>query len=92
MVQQVLQVAEAIGVGIGVGEVKQHLLTSLDSDHLITENTAIFGLGPLGSWRISVRGSWIDNGGGICAKVSFLAKCIPFGLAVRFVFRRFNRT
>ena len=69
MVQQVLQLAEAIP-GFGVGDVRQQLSSSLDTDHLITENTAVFGLGPLGSWQISVSGIWMDNGGGICAKVS----------------------
>jgi hypothetical protein len=27
-------------------------------------------LGPLGTWRVTVRGEWSDNGGGVCANVS----------------------
>uniref|UniRef100_A0A061QR53 Pap fibrillin n=1 Tax=Tetraselmis sp. GSL018 TaxID=582737 RepID=A0A061QR53_9CHLO len=70
MMQQVLRVAEAIP-GFGVGSVVQQLQSDVETDSLKTENTAVFGLGPMGSWQITVRGSWKDNGGGVCAKASF---------------------
>jgi len=70
VMQQFLQIAEALP-GFGVGDVMQQLSCDLETDDLLTENTAIFGLGPFGSWQISVNGVWADNGGGICAKASF---------------------
>lgn len=68
IMQQLLQIAESIP-GFGVGQVMQQLSADLETDNLLTENTAVFGLGPFGSWQISVSGLWEDNGGGVCAKV-----------------------
>eukprot|EP00873_Tetraselmis_striata_P035026 jgi/Tetstr1/455290/TSEL_042126.t1 len=70
VMQQVLQMAEAIP-GFGVGDVMQQLKADVESDNIVTENTAVFGLGPFGSWQISVTGTWEDNGGGVCAKAFF---------------------
>lgn len=39
---------------------------------LIAENSMLVALGPFGSWRVAVRGTWEDNGGGICANVRTL--------------------
>ncbi len=38
---------------------------------LVTENSAMFSFGPLGSWRVTVQGTWVDNGGGMCAAAEF---------------------
>ncbi|KAG2498982.1 hypothetical protein HYH03_003169 [Edaphochlamys debaryana] len=38
---------------------------------IVTENSAVFRFGPLGSWKVTVRGRWTDNGGGLCATAEF---------------------
>eukprot|EP00198_Chlamydomonas_reinhardtii_P007686 XP_001697023.1 predicted protein [Chlamydomonas reinhardtii] len=38
---------------------------------VVTENSAVFRFGPLGSWRVTVKGRWMDNGGGMCAAAEF---------------------
>ncbi|KAG2453534.1 hypothetical protein HYH02_001753 [Chlamydomonas schloesseri] len=38
---------------------------------VVTENSAVFRFGPLGSWRVTVKGRWVDNGGGMCAAAEF---------------------
>jgi len=73
--QHVLQLAEAVP-GFGVSDVVQQLREDSEGDQILTENTAVVGLGPFGSWQISVTGIWQDNGGGICAKAHFQSFCV----------------
>ena len=69
---QILQLADLIP-GIGMEAITQRLGSDPSrTPGLITmENSTVFSFGPLGKWRVTVAGRWIDNGGGMCAEASF---------------------
>ncbi|KXZ55858.1 hypothetical protein GPECTOR_2g1409 [Gonium pectorale] len=56
--------------GVGLDEITQVLSLS-ETGALVASNTAVFGFGPLGSWRIGIEGVWRDAGDGRTARVLF---------------------
>eukprot|EP00798_Chlamydomonas_sp_ICE-L_P032527 gene32527-17241_t len=54
----------------GLFDVSQELSTD-PGGAIRSSNTAVFGLGPLGSWRIGIEGSWRNTGDGRTAMIAF---------------------
>jgi hypothetical protein len=67
--------------GLGLQPVVQELAQDPSREGCLTSvNTGEFHLGPLGTWRLGVRGTWKDRGDGCCALVGDprrLGACVP---------------
>jgi hypothetical protein len=71
LLAHLLQFAGSIP-GFGMDGVIQRLWTDPGRRGVIlVENSATFRLGLLGSWKVTARGGWRDNGGGMCAQAWF---------------------
>ncbi|GLC43895.1 hypothetical protein PLESTB_000920600 [Pleodorina starrii] len=56
--------------GVGLSDISQ-VLSLNSSGSLVASNSAVFGFGPLGSWRVGIEGVWRDSGDGKTARVLF---------------------
>ncbi|PNH09940.1 hypothetical protein TSOC_003415 [Tetrabaena socialis] len=56
--------------GVGLSDIMQVLSLS-ESGSLMASNSAVFGFGPLGSWRVGIEGLWRNSGDGMTARVLF---------------------
>ncbi|GFR46872.1 hypothetical protein Agub_g8513, partial [Astrephomene gubernaculifera] len=57
--------------GMGLSDIEQVLSLSPGDGSLTASNSAVFGLGPLGSWRVGIQGVWRSAGDGRTARVLF---------------------
>ncbi|KAG2498285.1 hypothetical protein HYH03_003546 [Edaphochlamys debaryana] len=56
--------------GVGISDITQSLSLN-DKGNLVASNSAVFGFGPLGGWRVGIEGVWRDSGDGKTARVLF---------------------
>jgi len=68
---QAVYALSLLPLGFGVKEIQQRLKVDRERGTVRTVNVAVLSLGPLGEWKLGVRGAWEPRGDGVVASVRF---------------------